>query len=60
MGLPHDLGDIKIANLYWQYDHELDPLNLIKVCVLLCSDHLYVESITIAKLIDISAKDDST
>ncbi|XP_059098768.1 pancreatic lipase-related protein 2-like isoform X1 [Tigriopus californicus] len=50
MSFPQDLGDVRIVNLHWEYDHELDPLNLTKVCVLLCSDHIYVRNITVAKV----------
>jgi hypothetical protein len=47
LSFPEDLGDVNIVSLYWKYDHDLDPLNLTKVCVLLCSDHVYVRSASV-------------
>lgn len=47
LSFTRDLGDINIVSITWTYDHEIDPLNLTKVCFLLCSDHLYVRSVTV-------------
>ena len=50
VGLGQDLGAVDIANLRWDYDHDIDPLDLTKVCVLLCSDHVHVQSVTVTSL----------
>ena len=39
-----------IVNLRWDYDHEIDPLDLAKVCVLLCTDTVNVQNLTITSL----------
>ncbi len=46
-----DLGRVDIANVRWEYDHELNPLNFAKVCVLLCSDAVYVDNVAIKRLL---------
>ncbi len=45
------LGTVRAVTLRWEYDHELDPLNLTKMCVFgLCSDHLFIRNITLRSL----------
>ena len=42
------LGTVRLVNFQWRYDHDIDPLDPLKVCVLLlCSDAIYMESLTI-------------
>ena len=44
-----DLGVVGIVNLHWTYDHEINPLDWTKVCVLLCSDALYLNGAVIKR-----------
>ena len=44
------LRSVDIANLKWDYDHQIDPLDLAKVCVLLCTDQVNVRNLTISSL----------
>jgi len=48
--LDSDLGLVDIVNLRWDYDHEIDPLDLAKVCVLLCTDTVNVQNLTVTSL----------
>lgn len=47
---PTSLGQVNLINLWWEYDHNLDPLDLTKVCLLLCSDKLYLENIAVLNI----------
>ena len=38
-----DLGDVEIVQVHWLYDHEVDPFDLGKICLLLCSDRLFTD-----------------
>ena len=41
-----------LVNVEWRYDHDIDPLDPLKVCVLLlCSDAIYMESLAINSVI---------
>lgn len=51
MSLASDLGDVEIVNAHWRYDHELDPFNPTKVCVLLCSDHVFVRAVAVRRAV---------
>ena len=50
ISLDKDLGRVAIAHLYWQYDHDVDPFDLAKICLLFCSDRLYTAKLVISAL----------
>ena len=52
LSAPSDLGEVNIVNLSWEYDHDLDPLDLTKFCLIpiLCSDHLFVQKVMVRKI----------
>ena len=50
ISLDKDLGRVAIAHLYWQYDHDVDPFDLGKICLLFCSDRLYTAKLVISAL----------
>jgi hypothetical protein len=40
--LQRTLGEVRTVQLYWEYDHDVDPFDLGKLCPpFLCSDALY-------------------
>merc|ERR1712038_323139 len=45
-----DLGYIKLINFEWVYDHDIDPLDPFKVCVLLCSDKIHLQNVAMTSL----------
>ena len=48
MAFSRQLGTVRLVNVEWRYDHEIDPLDPLKVCVLLlCSDAIYMESLAV-------------
>ena len=48
-GFSRDLGNVKLVNVEWSYDHDIDPLDPLKVCVLLiCSDSVYVQNLAVS------------
>ena len=48
MAFSRQLGTVRLVNVEWHYDHEIDPLDPLKVCVLLlCSDAIYMESLAV-------------
>lgn len=40
-----DIGYLYIVELDWNYDHDINPLDIGKVCVLLCSDKIFVKNV---------------
>ena len=42
---------MSIAEIYWEYDHDLDPFDLQKMCLLFCTDTLYISSIAITSFV---------
>ena len=50
LSFSNDLGHITLANLEWLYDHDINPLDPFKVCVLLCSDKIHLQNVIIASL----------
>ncbi|XP_071744357.1 uncharacterized protein [Lepeophtheirus salmonis] len=42
-----DLGNVNLVHIEWNYDHDINPLDLGKVCVLLCSDKIYLRSVSV-------------
>ena len=50
------MGTVRLVNVEWRYDHDIDPLDPLKVCVLLlCSDAIYMESLAINSVISTAA-----
>ena len=48
MAFSRQLGAVRLVNVEWNYDHEIDPLDPLKVCpVLLCSDAIYMKNLAI-------------
>jgi len=48
LAFSRQLGTVRLVNVEWNYDHEIDPLDPLKVCpVLLCSDAIYMKSLAI-------------
>ena len=46
------LGTVRLVNVEWQYDHDIDPLDPLKVCVLLlCTDSIHVQTLAVSSLI---------
>ena len=43
-----DLGDVEIVQVHWLYDHEVDPFDLGKICLLFCSDRLYTDRLIVS------------
>ena len=51
LGFSRNLGTVRLVNVEWRYDHDIDPLDPLKVCVLLlCSDAIYMESLAITSI----------
>lgn len=49
LGFSRDLGTVNLVNVFWSYDHDIDPLDPLKVCVLLiCSDSIYVQNLAVS------------
>ena len=42
---------VSIAEVFWKYDHEIDPFDLGKICLVFCSDSLYLDSIAITSFL---------
>jgi hypothetical protein len=36
--------------VYWEYDHQVDPFDLKKICLIFCTDSLYVDSIAVTSV----------
>ena len=48
LAFSRQLGTVRLVNVEWNYDHEIDPLDPLKGCpVLLCSDAIYMKSLAI-------------
>ena len=47
LAFSRNLGRVELVNLEWKYDHTIDPLDLMKVCVLMCSDDVYLKNVTV-------------
>jgi hypothetical protein len=47
LSFSRNLGRVDLSSLDWTYDHNIDPLDLLKVCVLMCSDDLYLKNVSI-------------
>ena len=43
-----DLGDVEIVQVHWLYDHEVDPFDLGKICLLFCSDRLFTDRLVVS------------
>jgi hypothetical protein len=44
LSFSRNLGSVRLVNVGWQYDHDIDPLHPLKTCVLLlCSDSIYMQ-----------------
>ena len=50
LSFSNDLGYINLINLEWLYDHDINPLDPFKVCVLLCSDKIHLQNVAITSL----------
>ena len=50
LSFSNDLGHINLINLQWLYDHDINPLDPFKVCVLLCSDKIHLQNVAITSL----------
>ena len=50
MAFSRNLGFVDLCSLEWRYDHDIDPLDLMKVCVLMCADDLFIRSVRIASV----------
>ena len=50
MAFSRNLGFVDLCSLEWRYDHDIDPLDLMKVCVLMCADDLFIRSVSIASV----------
>jgi len=47
---PSALGRVNIVHLYWEYDHDVDPFDLGKICILFCSDSFYAGSLSVSSV----------
>ena len=45
-----DLGEVEIVQVHWLYDHEVDPFDLGKICLLFCSDRLYTDRLIVSTI----------
>ena len=51
LAFSRNLGSVRLVNVEWRYDHDIDPLDPLKVCVLfVCSDAIYMESLSTANV----------
>ena len=41
---------MNIVHLYWEYDHDVDPFDLGKICILFCSDSFYAGSLSVSSV----------
>jgi len=41
---------VNIVHLYWEYDHDVDPFDLGKICILFCSDDLYTAKLAVSSV----------
>ena len=46
--MERDLGDVEIVQVHWLYDHEVDPFDLGKICLLFCSDRLFTDRLVVS------------
>ena len=46
--MERDLGEVEIVQVHWLYDHEVDPFDLGKICLLFCSDRLYTDKLVVS------------
>ena len=61
LAFSRQLGTVHLVNVEWRYDHDIDPLDPLKVCVLLlCSDAIYMESLAINSVISPASASTST
>ena len=61
LAFSRQLGTVHLVNVEWRYDHDIDPLDPLKVCVLLlCSDAIYMESLAINSVISPASVSTST
>jgi len=51
VSLSKNIGLVSIGEVFWKYDHEIDPFDLGKMCLVFCSDSLYLENLTITSFI---------
>ena len=51
LSLENNIGMISTAEVYWEYDHEINPFDLGKICFLFCSDKLLINNIAITSFI---------
>ena len=45
------ITQVSIVHVFWEYDHQVDPFDLKKICLLFCSDSLYVESSAVTSVV---------
>ena len=52
LAFSQDLGSgVRLVNVEWRYDHDIDLLDPLKVCVLLlCSDSVYMQNVSITSI----------
>ena len=50
LSFSQNLGHVNLINFEWIYDHDINPLDLLKVCVLLCSDKIHLQNMAITSL----------
>ena len=51
LAFTQDLGSVRLVNVEWRYDHEIDFLDPLKVCVLiLCSDSVYMQNVGLSTI----------
>ena len=48
ISVERDLGEVEIVQVHWLYDHEVDPFDLGKICLLFCSDRLYTDRLIVS------------
>ena len=48
ISVERNLGEVEIVQVHWLYDHEVDPFDLGKICLLFCSDRLYTDKLVVS------------
>jgi len=38
------------VHLHWEYDHDVDPFDLGKICILFCSDSFYIARLSVSSV----------
>ena len=50
ISVERNLGEVEIVQVHWLYDHEVDPFDLGKICLLFCSDRLYTDRLIVSTI----------